>query len=386
MAGEKVEDGRVGGQFDVGGPCGQRHRVARRHRMEHQRRKRELVDRVGLRLVASSQIGDVVAVGDVGFGHQHDGGVELLEAGAQQRHDRVGLGKVDRGSARVLPEERHRVESHHVGAGGDEAEHRVEHREQHVGIAVVEVDLVGTERGPHVERSSHVLDSRGRRTGSGPGHGGEVGAGLHHTEERLSLGYPREELTEPRSLRRHMVDDCVDHQAVVGAQPGQVVPVPVAGVDLRMVDHTEPAIARGGMEGEHVHAVDRRSECGHHAVQRPQGPIGSGELVGIRDEPRVALAPPFAPVRLVEAGVGRDQPVEPNRDLAGAFAIEAGQQRATRTQASTSVGSPSSVGSGSSGGSPPSMGSPSPVGSPSPLSVTPWSSSSSMRSCASAQA
>jgi hypothetical protein len=84
--------------------------VAGHEGVERQRRQREVVDHLRF-VVAVAKIADVLCVWDVGFSYQDHVGCDVVQRGAQQLDDAMGLRQVDAACARLLPHEADGVEA-----------------------------------------------------------------------------------------------------------------------------------------------------------------------------------------------------------------------------------------------------------------------------------
>ena len=103
VRGQEIEEGGPArGQRQPGGPGGERPRAAGLERVEDEGRQGKVVDQLGLvRPVA--EVGEIVRVGDVGLGDQPDARRKLIQDGAKELDDPVGLRQVDAGGADLLP-------------------------------------------------------------------------------------------------------------------------------------------------------------------------------------------------------------------------------------------------------------------------------------------
>ena len=275
-------------------PVPERPRRAADERVEHERGQRELVHRLRLTDRCRTEVAGVLAVGNVGLGDEHDRRIDLVETGAEELHDGVGLGEVDRGRALLLPEERHGIESDRVGAGGDVRQEHVGHPHEHGGVPVVEVDLVGRERRPHRRRRAvGTNEVGGDRRGPRSHDGGEVGAGLHLPEEAAVVRVVVEEGAEPVTSGRRVVDDRVGHHVDGRRQLGEIVPRPVGRIDRVERRHAEATIARRRVERQDVHTGDlglqHVDDGSTEGAERSL--VGGDELGRVRDHPRRPLVP-----------------------------------------------------------------------------------------------
>ncbi len=327
VGGEEVEERaprRRG--LEPGRPRHEGRGVAGEHGVGDERRQRELVHGVRLARRRDAEVRDVLDVRHVRLRDEHHVGGDVVEHRAEDLHDGVGLGQVDRRAARVLPEERDGVEADRLGTVIDVAQQHLGHRHQHGRVAVLEVDLVDRERRPDPLVAADALVAVGDRTGAGPHDGRRVGA-LGQAGEEVGVGRVAvEEAAEPRARRGEVVDDGVGHPRPAVGQPGHVGPVAEGRLDDGGVDDAEPAVARRGVERQGVHARRRRLEVvGEEPGQRRQRRLaGCGDVVRVGDHPRLALV---EHERARRPPVGGDALVERGAHGAGPRSVEQCEQR-----------------------------------------------------------
>ena len=172
---------------------------------------------------------------------------------------------------------------------------RLQHGQQHLRILEVQVHLVGAEGGPDLLRPGGGGELRQQRQSTRAHHLGKVRAARHRDEEVAVAGVIREEPLKPLALRGDVVEDRVEHQVEVRAQPRDVVPGAVARLDGEEVLHRESVVRRPRVERQEVDAADHplqmaRTELRQH-LQRWLAAFA--HLVGVGDEQHVPLADPF---------------------------------------------------------------------------------------------
>ena len=187
VGGQEVEEGGSPGRGgEAARPCRQSGRVAACKGVKDQRCQGKLVDH--LRFVAPvAEVADVVALRHVRLGDDLDLRRHLVEHVAEELDQLVGLGEVDAGGARLLPEVGHGVHPEPVGTPLDVGQHDLQHPQQHLRVVVVQVHLVGTKRGPDPARARRGLEAGQQRGRPGTGHHRQVRRRVDGDEE-VSVG------------------------------------------------------------------------------------------------------------------------------------------------------------------------------------------------------
>ena len=97
----------------------------------------------------NAKVRQQVCRSDNGLGFQQRG----RRSNCQQRPvhlcDQVGFGLILAIGAQPLPSKGNGIESEHIDTQVGQVEHDSQHLEQHVGVGVVKIPLVGVEGGPH---------------------------------------------------------------------------------------------------------------------------------------------------------------------------------------------------------------------------------------------
>ena len=121
-----------------------------------------------MRFVRVAEVRQVVAVGHVAFGDQHDRGIVEVDQRAQELDDLVGALIVQRRRARFLPEKRDGVEAQHADTVLDVEANDLDEAQQDLGIAEIEIDLIRPERAPDpaITVLGLHLHAQGRRSGA----------------------------------------------------------------------------------------------------------------------------------------------------------------------------------------------------------------------------
>ena len=254
---EEVEEGGgCGWRFEIHRPRREHPRISILEGVQHQRRQREVVDH--LRLVrAIAEVGDVVGVGNVGFGDHRDVRRHRVEHVPEELDHLVGLRKVGAGGTDLLPQIGDGVQPHEIGAVAHVEEQDLDHLQQHPRVLEVEVDLILGERGPHPARAVDGLVFGQHRRGPRPQDQLQVllgNGGLRRKdgEEILVLRVAGKELLEPVALGRYVVEDAVEHQLEVILELGHVLPGAELRVHLLEGDDRESTIRRIRVEGQYV--------------------------------------------------------------------------------------------------------------------------------------
>ena len=189
-------------------------------------------------LVAAAEVGQHVARPLVGLGQQHAARVAGVQLGAQRLQEGVGLGQVLAVGAVGLVEVGHGVEAEAVEAEvGPVADH-VDDGPPHLGVAVVEVGLVGEEAVPEVLLPHRVPGPVGALgvVEDDPGLGPPLVVVVPDVPVGLGVRPVLAALLEPRVL----VAGVVRHQ--VGDDPD----APLVGL-VDELDHVgQDAVAAGG--------------------------------------------------------------------------------------------------------------------------------------------
>ena len=249
-----------------------------------------------LALVApGAQVAHEVARGDDRLGLEGDGRRRDAHGRPEGLQQLVDLGLVLAVRALALPQEGDGVQAQHVDPGGRQAEHRLGHRAEDLGVGVVEVPLVGVEGGPHPALELRLpREAARRRGGEDLGQRHLVGVGLGAIGERAVEGQrPRvagQRGLRPRVLARGVVEDHVDAQrhargAQVVGQRAQVVHRAERGLHRAVVDHRVAAVVglRAGVQERHeVQVADAElAQVGQalaHAVQRAGEAVDVGHV------------------------------------------------------------------------------------------------------------
>ncbi|MPL99986.1 hypothetical protein SDC9_46209 [bioreactor metagenome] len=264
---------------------------ARQHRMQHQGRQRELIDH--MRLVTPAEIAQVLGLGHVRLGQQDHRLGRVIRKQPHQLHDRMGLRHVDRGRARRLPQEGHRIEPDDPHAFVDMQPQDAQDLEQHLGVAEIEIDLIVAEGAPDMARPRRRRHRAQKRRGARPHHRAQIvpGRGLH--EEAVIGRLALEIGGEPGTLRRDMVQHHVRHQAEGRADATDVGPVPKRGVDLAVIHHREAVVRTRREEGQHMNAVDHPGHLAPQEILQQIKRLVRAVLdrVAIGDDDRVAFRP-----------------------------------------------------------------------------------------------
>ena len=246
-----------------------------------------------MRFVSVAEVRQVLGARHVGLGDQDCVGLTYRQQGPQQPDQLVHLGQVYARRPEPLPGVGDRVEPQKAGAVTQLGIDDLQVLDEDVGIRPVDVDLVGAERAPNVAWTERSVDAPQQRGRSRPDDRRQVVARVGG-EEVVDAGWlSGEELREPATARRHMVQHDVDHQGAVGGEPFDVGPIADGRVDGEMVDDREPVVAGRGVERQDV-------DGGHDIVevfrdepaQRDERRLARGaQAVGVGDEDRVAGAP-----------------------------------------------------------------------------------------------
>ena len=246
-------------------------------------------------VAADAEVGDELARRDDRLGLERQRRARR-SAAARGRPARSGGPRAGSGSpSPALPEERHGVQAHDVDADGRQRQHDLRHRDEDLGVGVVEVPLVGVERRPHPAPQLGL-----------PGEvaGGVVGkdlrqrrlVGVRHSailegpvEGELALVAGQRGL-RPGVLARGVVDDDVDAQrhalgAQTGGQAAQVVHRPERGLDGAVVGDRVAAVVRRGPRAQERHEMQigdaQLAQVGQalaHALQRPGEAVDVGDV------------------------------------------------------------------------------------------------------------
>ena len=145
----KIEEGgAAGGRIQAAGPFRKTGGIAGMEGVQDQRGERELVDHLGL-VRAIAKVGDVLLVGDVGLGDEDHMRGDRVQYGPEELDHAVCLLKVDTGSADLFPQIRDGVQADDLGALFDVEEENLDDSQQHVGIGIVEINLIRAKGRPH---------------------------------------------------------------------------------------------------------------------------------------------------------------------------------------------------------------------------------------------
>ena len=167
--------------------------------MEHERRESKIIDE--LRLVrAVAKIRDVVRVRHVRFGDELNVRRNLVQHGAHELDDRVGLRQMDARRADFLPQIRYRVEPDEARTVRHVEQQRVHQRQQHARILHVHIHLIGAEGGPDPLRPARGRELRPQRQRAWPDDVREVGVAFDRDEEIAELRLVAEEALKPVAL------------------------------------------------------------------------------------------------------------------------------------------------------------------------------------------
>ena len=219
--------------------------------MQQQRRQAELVDHV--RLVAVAEIADVLGMGHVGLGEQHQARLQHLQHIAQQLDHLVRLRQVDAAGADLFPQIGNGVEADDLGAVMDIEQQNIQKLEQHIRVGEVDIDLVVAERAPNPALAVGRLHRAQQRRGARAGDGAEVGLRLHLDEIVALGGHAVAVGAEPVALAGDVVDDQIQHQPIVLAELLDVVPATQFRVHRAVVDDRKTVVGAVGKERQDVH-------------------------------------------------------------------------------------------------------------------------------------
>ena len=219
-----------------------------------------------------AEVGDVVPVGYVGFRDQERSRRRLIQHRPEDLDNPVGLGQVQAAGAQLLPEKAHRVQAEVARPLFNVKEEELHHLQQHLGVFVVEVDLVCAEGGP--EMLFPLAGDKRREQGQRPGPDdlGEVCPWIAGDEEILEGGIPRQVFLKPLALGGDVVDHRIEHQIEILGQVGDVRPAPQLITDLPVVDDRKTIVGGIGVKGQNVDGGNKSGQKG--AGKARQGPQG----------------------------------------------------------------------------------------------------------------
>ena len=309
VGGQEVEERDVPfGLSEIRGPAAQGPGVGAAKGVEHQGRKGKLIHHLGL-VGPIAEVGDVVPVRDVGLRHDQDPGRHSVEDGTKQADDPVRLGQMDAGGADLLPEIGHRVEANHLGPALDVQQQDPDHLDQHIGIAVVQVDLVGAEGRPHQLVPRGGAHRGQQRLGARPEHRREVQALRHDGEVLPERRLISQEGLKPVAAGRDVVQDQIDHQAEIPADGLHVGPSAPFGIDRVEVDHGEAVVGGVRKKRQDVNpAEDPRQVPPQESAEGDQRRFpGPAKLVAVGDHKRIAFVQP-KPGGLEPSGLAHPAP------------------------------------------------------------------------------
>ena len=280
-------------------------------------------------VAAEPEVGDEIARRDDRLRLEGDRRRDDPHGGAVGLEQVVHLGLVLAVRPHPLPQERDGIQPQDVDADRREVEHGCGHGDEHLGVGVVEIPLVGVERRPHPPPELRVeREVAGGGVGEDLGQRALVGVGLRPVRERAVEGQPPRvalpRRDRPGMLPGRVVEDHVDaerhaRRAQLRRQLAQVGDRPQRRLDGAVVGDGVAAVVRLGPRPQQRHQVQvGDAELAQVAETLADAPQRPGEAVDVRDvahgllavEPvrgDLALVIERAQLRVAGGGGGRDQ-------------------------------------------------------------------------------
>jgi len=215
--------------------------------MECERREGEVVHHLGFIGAARlrercAEVTDVIFMRHIRLGDQQDAGRHGVENCPPQLHNRVRLRQVDARRAGRLPQIGNRVEANDLRALGDVMQQYIRHLQEHLGIGIVEVDLVCAEGGPDVAQAIGRLHGCQQGQRARPHDLREIQGGIDGDEVVAIRCLPASKPRKPLAVLGDMVGNEIKHQAIVLAQNGDIIPIPEIWINLQIVDHRKTIV------------------------------------------------------------------------------------------------------------------------------------------------
>ncbi len=158
--------------------------------------------------------------------------------------------------------------------------------QQHGGVGVVEIDLIGAEGGPHFFRArrSGELGQQGQRARAH--HLRQIGIALDDDEVIMIFRIVAQKSLEPLALRGDVIDHPVEHQVEVLSHAGHIVPRAQRGIHLFVIDDGKAVVGGIGIERQDMNTVyDALQMLIAELRQRAQRrAIGFAQLIAVGDE------------------------------------------------------------------------------------------------------
>gem|GEM_PF-3787582 len=203
----------------------------------------------------------------------------------------MGLRQVNTGSADFFPQVGDGIQPDEIGALSHVKQQNINDVEQHRRVFVVEVNLIGAERCPDVLATGGGFKWGEQRQGAGSGDAAQIGIG-RHGDEIIPVGRViLQKGLKPVALRRHVIDDRIEHQPEVLAERGQVGPIAHHRVHRGIIYNAEPVVGRIRIKGQQMHRADDAPQPALYKLGQAQkcGVARLPDLVAVGDEDGVGL-------------------------------------------------------------------------------------------------
>src|SRR5512135_1620267 len=115
------------------------------------------------------------------------------------------------GCADLFPQISDRIEADELRAMGDIEQQGIDDFKQYFGVAIVEIDLIGTESRPDFPFTQRSADFSQQRQRARSNDLREIGIVFNYYEVIAIPGIILQELLEPVTFRRDVIDDGVEH-------------------------------------------------------------------------------------------------------------------------------------------------------------------------------
>lgn len=192
--------------------------------IDRQRRQRKVID--PMRLVAVTEVAQILLIGQVGFGNQNDVGGSMVDQGPHQPDDFMGFRLVHAGAAGSLPQKRHCIQSNNPHTALDVPQQHVQHLQQYRRRRVVQIDLIATKGAPHLFGALGRIKSLQYRLRAGPDNVAGIEFRLGLKEPILVIGLARQKPLEGSTGSRAMIQHQIRHKRQITAQRLDVGPIP----------------------------------------------------------------------------------------------------------------------------------------------------------------
>jgi len=153
------------------------------------------------------------------------------------------------GGADLLPEIGNRIQTDEPGALRKVEQEGVDDFQQNIWILEIEIDLVCTERCPHLFGTRRGIKPGQEWQGARPDHLGKIGITLHHNEIIPIVRIVSQESLEPFVPDRGMVDHRVEHQTEALTQLVDILPAADGRIHSAIIHHRESIIRCVRIEG-----------------------------------------------------------------------------------------------------------------------------------------